>query len=183
MPKERIKLDIKCGSSDCEAGMHCYAPKKPRNLPRPTASGCTKCGIQQVNWPRVHSKDVGDLRYLIDALKTERIRAYFWDKSISTSSKASIVNQGLVTMRNRIRSRLKSALQKHHSYREGSQTPLYEDGNPIHYAQHATATCCRRCLNYWHGVPEDRDMNNAELEYVEELIASYLIEKVPELRQ
>ena len=34
---------------------------------------------------------------------------------------------------------------------DGSQTPMR--GHPVFIAQHATACCCRGCLNKWYRVP------------------------------
>ena len=34
---------------------------------------------------------------------------------------------------------------------DGKQTPMRN--HPIFVAQHATATCCRGCLEKWHGIP------------------------------
>ena len=31
---------------------------------------------------------------------------------------------------------------------DGKQTPMR--GHPVFIAQHATATCCRKCINKWH---------------------------------
>ena len=36
----------------------------------------------------------------------------------------------------------------------GRQTPYR--GHPVFVAQHATASCCRRCLEQWHGIPRGR---------------------------
>ncbi len=36
---------------------------------------------------------------------------------------------------------------------DGRQTP--REGNTIFYAQHATASCCRTCIEYWHGIPKN----------------------------
>jgi len=47
----------------------------------------------------------------------------------------------------RIAQRLAPALPE----RDGHQTPL--KGHPVFLAQHATATCCRSCLNHWWKVP------------------------------
>jgi Domain of unknown function (DUF4186) len=35
---------------------------------------------------------------------------------------------------------------------DGKQTPYR--GHPVFVAQHATATCCRTCLERWHGIPK-----------------------------
>ncbi len=37
---------------------------------------------------------------------------------------------------------------------DGKQTPMR--GHPVFIAQHATATCCRGCLEKWHAIPHGR---------------------------
>ena len=36
---------------------------------------------------------------------------------------------------------------------DGKQTPMR--GHPVFTAQHATATCCRGCINKWHKFPKE----------------------------
>ena len=49
----------------------------------------------------------------------------------------------------------------------------------VHYAQHATATCCRRCVARWHNIPEDVVLTEPQVDYFVELIEMYIDEKVP----
>ena len=39
-------------------------------------------------------------------------------------------------------------------------------GHPVFVAQHATATCCRGCLEKWHGIPKGRALTENEQRYV-----------------
>ncbi|MBD0321018.1 MAG: DUF4186 domain-containing protein, partial [Gemmatimonadetes bacterium] len=48
--------------------------------------------------------------------------------------------------------------------RDGKQTPFR--GHPVFVAQHATATCCRGCLEKWHAIPAGRDLTDAEQAHV-----------------
>jgi Domain of unknown function (DUF4186) len=43
---------------------------------------------------------------------------------------------------------------------DGKQTPYR--GHPVFVAQHATATCCRGCLEKWHGIPRGHALDAAE---------------------
>lgn len=56
--------------------------------------------------------------------------------------------------------------------RDGKQTPM--TGHPVFRAQHATATCCRGCLEKWHGIPRGRALTPAEQAYVLDLIDRWL---------
>ena len=48
--------------------------------------------------------------------------------------------------------------------KDGKQTPM--KGHPVFIAQHATATCCRGCLNKWHHVPKGRKLLGHEKQEV-----------------
>ncbi|WP_207461403.1 DUF4186 domain-containing protein [Azospirillum sp. SYSU D00513] len=43
---------------------------------------------------------------------------------------------------------------------DGKQTPFR--GHPVFVAQHATGTCCRSCLEKWHGIPRGRALTTEE---------------------
>jgi predicted Fe-S protein YdhL (DUF1289 family) len=47
---------------------------------------------------------------------------------------------------------------------DGRQTPYR--GHPIFVAQHATATCCRGCLEKWHHIPKGHELSAAEQAHV-----------------
>ena len=47
---------------------------------------------------------------------------------------------------------------------DGKQTPMR--GHPVFIAQHATACCCRGCLEKWHKIPSGRALTAAEQEYI-----------------
>jgi hypothetical protein len=55
---------------------------------------------------------------------------------------------------------------------DGKQTPMRH--HPVFIAQHATATCCRGCLQKWHGIPKGRPLEADEKKYVVEVIGRWL---------
>ncbi len=46
---------------------------------------------------------------------------------------------------------------------DGKQTPM--KGHPVFIAQHATATCCRGCLEKWHRIPKGAELTTEQQEY------------------
>ena len=56
---------------------------------------------------------------------------------------------------------------------DGRQTPMR--GHPVFIAQHATATCCRGCLEKWHHIPAGRELSAAEKKYVVYVIMEWII--------
>ena len=55
---------------------------------------------------------------------------------------------------------------------DGRQTPMR--GHPVFVAQHATATCCRGCLEKWHGIARGRELTDAEQAWVVALIMVWI---------
>ena len=55
---------------------------------------------------------------------------------------------------------------------DGKQTP--RRNHPVFVAQHATATCCRVCLEKWHDIPQGRELAAEEKQHVIEIIRRWL---------
>lgn len=55
---------------------------------------------------------------------------------------------------------------------DGRQTPMRH--HPVFIAQHATATCCRGCLEKWHGIAKGRRLEPEEKRYIVEVIKAWL---------
>jgi hypothetical protein len=55
---------------------------------------------------------------------------------------------------------------------DGKQTPMRH--HPVFIAQHATATCCRGCLEKWHAIPKGRALAPEEKAYILEVIKTWL---------
>jgi hypothetical protein len=55
---------------------------------------------------------------------------------------------------------------------DGKQTPLR--GHPVFVAQHATATCCRTCLEKWHGIPRGHGLTVEEQAHVIAALSRWL---------
>ena len=55
---------------------------------------------------------------------------------------------------------------------DGKQTPM--KGHPVFIAQHATATCCRKCINKWHKFPIGTQLTQQQQDYIVEIIMKWL---------
>ena len=58
---------------------------------------------------------------------------------------------------------------------DGKQTPMRN--HPAFVAQHATATCCRGCLQKWHAIPKGRALEPEEKRYVLSVLEKWLAEQ------
>jgi len=59
---------------------------------------------------------------------------------------------------------------------DGKQTPI--KGHPVFIAQHATATCCRGCLQKWHKLPKGRILTDNEVEFIVSLIMGWIEKQI-----
>ncbi len=59
---------------------------------------------------------------------------------------------------------------------DGKQTPMR--GHPVFTAQHATATCCRGCINKWHKFPKGVQLTKEQQEYLVDLIMEWIKRQV-----
>ena len=56
--------------------------------------------------------------------------------------------------------------------KDGRQTPA--KNHPVFVAQHATGTCCRKCLNKSHRIELGRPLSEAEIDYVVYVIMAWI---------
>ena len=55
---------------------------------------------------------------------------------------------------------------------DGRQTAM--SGHPVFKAMHATACCCRGCLNKWYNVPKGVELTELQQERIVNLLAAWL---------
>lgn len=146
---------------------------------------CKECGAELVDWERVHGRDLNDIDNTFNALRTEWIRHHFWHRHIHQRALDYAFKLGSIRLQERMMKRLRSSVGRPANSFDGRQTPFgikKEEGpNILHFAQHATATCCRECIEGWHGIPRDRALTADELTYLAALAVRYLRDRLPNL--
>ena len=175
-------LKLSCDNADCGQGLHCFrrSKKLARTCGHHAPGACQQCGEQLVDWERVQKRDGDDLSYTFGALKREYIRHHYWHTEIDQRARNYAIRKGLEGLPTAIEKRLRSSVGVKNS-RDGRQTPW--DGNIVYYAQHATACCCRRCIEYWHGIAPDAPLTEDQIEYFKQLCLRFVSERMPELKQ
>ena len=83
-----------------------------------------------------------------------------------------IAAKGMDTIRSHAGDFISKRLAPAEPKNDGKQTPI--KGHPVFIAQHATACCCRGCLEKWHGIPQGRELTKAEREYVKDVVISWI---------
>jgi hypothetical protein len=182
---EELKtLNIKCTSTDCKNNLHCFQLTQKMKKKGP-AGRCRTCGVQLVDWARVHRANLEDVSYTFEALRYEMIRHHFWHIPIRLYAINYARRKGLTALKDAARNQIAKAVASPNHPRQGRQThrETHPNANAIHYAQHATASCCRKCLEEWHGIPIDRVLTDEEIKYLTELAMLYVMAKVPDLAE
>lgn len=169
-------LKLSCTKADCESGLHCFRESK-RRAKHPSGS-CQSCGATLVDWERVRKLDLYDVAHTFDSLKKEWIRHHYWHEEIDQRARNYALRKGRLGIVPAAEQRIRKSVGGKSS-REGRQTPWA--GNILYYAQHATACCCRRCIEYWHGIPKDQQLTDEQVNYFTELCLRYVYERMPDL--
>ena len=55
---------------------------------------------------------------------------------------------------------------------DGKQTPM--KGHPVFIAQHACACCCRKCLEKWYHINQDKILSNEEIDYIVDILMKWI---------
>lgn len=80
--------------------------------------------------------------------------------------------RGLNTVRKHAAEIIERRLPPAQPLHDGRQTPYH--GHPVFVAQHATATCCRACLERWHGIPAGQPLEPSEKDYIIEAVCRWI---------
>ena len=102
-------------------------------------------------------------------LSQSKFRSSFLLKS---NDRYYVSDKGMDTIHSHARDFVQKRLVPAHPPNDGKQTPMR--GHPVFVAQHATATCCRGCLEKWHHIPRGREMTEREQEYVVNIIMEWI---------
>ena len=106
---------------------------------------------------------------LFERLSNSKFRTGF---HLSDEDKAYVNEKGLEIIREHAKDFIGKRLEPQNPDKDGSQTPT--KGHPVFKAQHATATCCRGCLEKWHNIPAGKKLNAKEKEYITDVIMEWI---------
>ncbi len=164
-------------ASDCANGLHSFLHSPLKN--NKGHHCCRNCGADVIDWQRVHQRDIRDSEFIIQELRKEKWRNDWWNKEIDLGAINHALRKGEIDLRRFAVNRIRKSVGDEKPYRDGYQTPY--QGNIVYYAQHALACCCRKCIEYWHGIPRGRKLTQHEINYLTDLVMAYAKTKIPNL--
>lgn len=83
-----------------------------------------------------------------------------------------IQQKGLETIQAHAADFIKKRIAPAQIANDGKQTPMR--GHPVFIAQHATATCCRGCIEKWHHIPKEKELTVCEQQYLVSIIMAWI---------
>ena len=119
----------------------------------------------------VSSVMFSDVASLFLRLSQSRFRSSFY---LNQKDRAIIADKGMATIREHARQIIARRLAPAVIPNDGRQTPMRHGTSPVFIAQHATACCCRGCLEKWHHIPKGRALTADEQAYVVEVILRWI---------
>jgi Domain of unknown function (DUF4186) len=162
-------VNISCRKTDCDNGLHCYRPKPTGKAWIEPSGECQGCGDRSVDWDRVKRRNIADGAALQRELQREWIRHHFWTKPIDSDSKEVLLSLSKEDLRSHIRKELAKGVAPPRPWGDGRRVPTKDEklrGRPLYYAQHATASCCKKCAYYWWGLPRDQQYTQQQLDFL-----------------
>src|SRR5262245_47618725 len=104
-------LDIKCTSSKCEDGLHCF--KATRELKASGGAGaCLSCGAKLVDWQRVRRQDPADAAHTFTTMRLELIRHHFWHVAIDEEAVGKARRKGKAGLEAAVPKRIRQSVGK-----------------------------------------------------------------------
>lgn len=105
----------------------------------------------------------------LERLSHSKFRASF---HLSKQDLAYIEAKGIDTIRSHAVDFVRSKLAPAEPLNDGKQTPMH--GHPVFKAMHATACCCRGCLNKWYKVPLHRALTETEQDAIVRILMTWI---------
>ncbi len=106
---------------------------------------------------------------LFSRLAQSKFRSSF---TLRSNDRAYVKEKGMEVIRSHAADFVRQRLSPAEPKNDGKQTPMR--GHPVFPAQHGTATCCRGCLEKWHGIPKGRALTEQEQKYIVDVIMEWI---------
>ena len=113
-----------------------------------------------------------DIDELFAALGRSKFRSRF---RLAGKESEYFQQKGLDTILEHARDFITERLADANPANDGKQTPM--KNHPVFIAQHATGTCCRKCLAKWHDIPTGKPLTEEQVDYIVEVLKRWLVEQ------
>lgn len=118
---------------------------------------------------RLYDGEKRNLEDLFERLSQSKFRSGF---HLKEKDKKYVLDKGGDKIREHAKEFVSQRLAPAVIPNDGKQTPM--KGHPIFIAQHATACCCRGCLEKWHHFPRGKELTEEQQDYVVDVLMEWV---------
>lgn len=105
----------------------------------------------------------------LEKLNRSKFRSSFY---LTKKDRAYVEDKGMETIRMHTEDFVRQKLAPADPANDGKQTPM--SGHPAFKAMHATACCCRICLNKWYRVPLHQELTESQQQRIVNLLMEWI---------
>ncbi len=105
----------------------------------------------------------------LESLKRSTFRSKF---RLSDKDRSYINARGIDTIKKHAVDFITARIAPRSLKNDGKQTPM--KNHPVFIGQHATATCCRNCIQKWHGIKKGKALEDIEVKFIVNLIMEWI---------
>lgn len=105
----------------------------------------------------------------LNKLEHSKFRSSF---HLTKKEREYLKEKGMDVMESHARDFVRTKLSAADPVNDGKQTPM--KGHPVFKAMHATACCCRGCMNKWYKVPLHQELSETQQEKIVHLLMAWI---------
>lgn len=105
----------------------------------------------------------------LNKLEHSKFRSSF---HLTKKEREYLKEKGMDVMESHARDFVRTKLSAADPVNDGKQTPM--KGHPVFKAMHATACCCRGCMNKWYKVPLHQELSEVQQEKIVHLLMAWI---------
>ena len=117
----------------------------------------------------IHGNNRKSIPSILESLGYSKFRSRF---RLRAKELDYIRIKGIDTVRKHAFDFISTRIAPENPENDGKQTPM--KNHPVFIAQHATATCCRGCIEKWHKIPKGKKLNDEEKTFLIDLIMAWI---------
>ena len=122
----------------------------------------------------LEKKQLMEINQTLEILKKSTFRSKF---KLSERDRQYAREKGIDTIKKHTFDFINSRIAPQYPKKDGKQTPM--KGHPVFIAQHATATCCRGCIDKWHRIKKGNPLTEKEIDFIVNLIMAWIQRQTP----
>ena len=113
----------------------------------------------------------------LEKLSHSKFRSSF---KLTKKELAYIDEKGMDVVRSHATDFVRNKIAPANPPNDGKQTPM--SGHPVFKAMHATACCCRGCLEKWYNVKQGKELSDTAQEKIVNLLIAWIQKEMDEYK-